>query len=90
MNESYENPFEKTVPVQHFLIDYRYMILGNTIRNNLDDSKFHDQFVMSNYNMHYLIYKITKKYGKMIEQNDTLRAIIDTQFYERTKFYFNK
>jgi hypothetical protein len=39
VNESYLSDKEKTIPVQHFLIDYRYMILGNTIRNNLDDSK---------------------------------------------------
>ena len=40
--------------------------------------------------MQYYIYRVTRKYAKTIEQCDTLRAIIDDQFFKRTSSYFNK
>ena len=38
--------------------------------------------------MHYIVYRIARKYGNKIEQFDTLRAIIDYQFLHRTKKIF--
>lgn len=38
--------------------------------------------------MHYIVYRIARKYGNKIEQFDTLRAIIDYQFSHRTKKIF--
>lgn len=40
--------------------------------------------------MQYYVYRVTRKYAKTIEQCDTLRAIIDDQFFRQTSSYFNK
>ena len=40
------------------------------------------------YNMHYIIYRIVKKYGHNIEQFDTIRAIVDFQFYHQSEKLF--
>jgi len=39
---------------------------------------------MTKYDMQYYIYRVSRKYGKTIEQCDTIRAIIDDQFFSET------
>ena len=39
--------------------------------------------------MQYYVYRVVRKYSKTIEQCDTLRAIIDDEFFRQTQGYFN-
>ena len=54
------------------------MLLQNRLRCELQDS---DATVyingMTAYDLHYMIYRLIRIYGRKIEQMDTLRAIID-------------
>jgi hypothetical protein len=43
---------------------------------------------ISTYDIYYLMYKVTKVYGEDIEKFDTIRAIIDFQYYRVTKPYY--
>ena len=55
---------EKKNPNQHFIIDFRYMLLARLIRCELGDSSkavMYEKF--TKYNVHYLINRIVKKYG---------------------------
>ena len=86
--ESKTNIEEKSIPVKYFLIDFRSMILGNQVRLQLKDQGIKEELNVTKYDMHYMIYRITKKYGGYIESNTTLRAIIDYQYYSKSKKYF--
>ena len=79
---------EKSIPVKYFLIDFRAMILGHLIRFKLKDQGIKKELSLTKYNMHYYIYRITRKYGGYIETNSTLRAIIDYQYYSKSEKYF--
>ena len=63
------------------------------IRHELDDTIHRDILrkgeKMTMYDLQYYIYRVTRKYGKTIEQCDTIRAIIDDQFNKQTSSYFN-
>ena len=39
IEESESKKTENSVPVQHFVIDFRYMLLANMLRHELRDSK---------------------------------------------------
>jgi len=80
--------------VHHFLIDFSKTILAFKIRHELDDTSITNLGIkkgekMTKYDMQYYIYRVSRKYGKTIEQCDTIRAIIDDQFFSETQGYFN-
>jgi hypothetical protein len=67
--------------IKHFIIDFSKTILMFKIRHNLDDTIYKEILKkdekMTMYDLQYYVYRLTRKYGKTIEQCDTLRAIID-------------
>ena len=71
--------------VHHFMIDFSKTILMFKIRHELDDTSLTNilkkEEKMTQYDMHYYIYRVTRKYSKIIEQCDTLRAVIDDEFF---------
>jgi hypothetical protein len=67
------------------MIDFSKTILMFKIRHELDDTSLTNilkkEEKMTQYDMHYYIYRVTRKYSKIIEQCDTLRAVIDDEFF---------
>ena len=63
------------------------------IRHELEETIYTDILKkgekMTMYDLQYYVYRVTRKYGKTIEQCDTIRAIIDDQFNKQTSGYFN-
>jgi hypothetical protein len=82
--ESLKDPNEKSIPVQHFIIDFRPILLANKIRVDLDDTPNCTLIDFTKYDLHYMIYRLVRIYGNKIEQQDTVRAIIDYEFHSST------
>jgi hypothetical protein len=80
--------------VKHFIIDFSKLILMFKIRHDMEDTVQTNVIkkgeVLTMYDMQYYVYRITRKYSRSIEQCDTIRAIIDDQFFKMTSSYFNK
>ena len=77
IKESLGDPKDKKYHVNHFVFDFRQMVINNIIRKQLQDSNQTRKDEFSLYDIQYLIRRITKKFGKDIENYATLRAIID-------------
>jgi Mg2+ and Co2+ transporter CorA len=80
--------------VKHFIIDFSKLILMFKIRHDMEDTVQTNVLKkgepLTQYDLQYYVYRVTRKYSKSIEQCDTLRAVIDDQFFKQTSSYFNR
>jgi len=87
-----DDPKQKQHPNKHYILDFRSLLLTNHIRSILKDSTRDDKDLVyqsiTTYDIYYLIYKVTKMVGDDLEAHDTVRAIIDYQYYEVTKPFY--
>ena len=84
IEESILDTKDKEYHVFHFKIDFRALVFNSIIRNSLADSKNYHQEKFRMYDFQYMIRKVVQNYGADIEKQDTIRAIIDDQFYNDT------
>ena len=77
----------RDVPVKHFYIDFRYMLLRrkiyDTINDELDPKK--NYMTMSMYDLANFYSDLRKSYGEDLEIQRDVRNSIDALFYE-TKY----
>lgn len=92
--EDDEEQAEKSIMVKHFIIDFSKLILMFKIRHDMEDTVQTNVLKkgepLTQYDLQYYVYRVTRKYSKSIEQCDTLRAVIDDQFFKQTSSYFNR
>jgi hypothetical protein len=82
-NDEERDTVLKNIPVQHFMIDFEYLITSEKISNFLENKTI-EPYSITEHQFSEIIFKINEKYGNDIINQENFKHIIDYQFHDKT------